>query len=167
MDEYRKQIDNLINKSDGEVALNGSTSHASMVIERMLARSLSEVRILTKKLDPLIYDDETLQRSALDFLKSGKKLHILVEEFSMQEKQSSAFLDRLKLAGDIEVRQVPEKLREPIEINFSLMDERGFRIEKDESGATAVVSFGNKTVNSRLLSLFDKVWVTSTEVNPA
>lgn len=167
MDDYRKQIDRLISKADGEVALNGSVSHAAMVIERMLARAQHKVRIMTRYLDPLIYCDDSTVRAAVDFLRSGKELRILVDEYDPSALDDDNHLLTLKSVGNLQIRQVPEPLRESIALNFSVMDDKGFRLEKDQSGATAVVSFGNESINSRLSALFEKVWEQSEAINVA
>ncbi|NGQ89284.1 hypothetical protein G5V65_00125 [Rhodobacter sp. HX-7-19] len=152
----------MISVADGSIALNGSTSHAAVVLERMLSRGQDSVRIMTRYLDPRIYADSATVLAAADFLRGGKKLRILVDQVS-PEKEAEVF-ERLADEGDIQIKQVPEAFRNGIAINFSLMDQKGFRLEKDESGATAVVSFGQNDLNERLMTLFDKVWKTSTPV---
>jgi hypothetical protein len=161
MEEYRAQIDHLISKSDGEVVLNGSASHASMVVERMFSRALTEVRILTRAFDPAIYCDQYVLRSALDLLRSGRRLKVLVEDPLPSEIGKNPYFSDLKDIGDLQIRQVPDDLRGPIAINFALMDENGFRLEKDETGATALVSFGKSSMTSRLSELFSVVWEQS------
>lgn len=165
MDAYRNTIDTLISREDGEVVLNGSTGHAAIVIERMLSRALDKMRILTRSLDPLIYCDDAVLRSALDFARSGKELLILIEEYSDSDIKENDLFVKLGKFSNVEIRQVPEDLRDPIQINFSLMDNRGFRIEKDERGATAIVSFGNRDMNSRLDRLFANLWSKSLVVS--
>ena len=165
MDDYRKQIDSLISKVDGEVLLNGSTSHAAMVIERMLSRAQGTVRIMTRFLDPLIYCEDATKRAAVDFLRAGKKLKILVDDLDGSE--SHPYFCELQGKNELEIRRVPESLRESIAINFSIMDNKGFRLEKDASGETAVVAFGLDNINARLVSLFDSVWKESIEVKIA
>lgn len=149
---------------DGEVVLNGSTGHAAIVIERMMSRALEKMRILTRTLDPLIYCDDQALRAALDFARSGKELHILVEEYELSDLTEHDFFKKLNNFENVEIRQLPEDLHEPVQVNFSLMDNRGFRIEKDERGATAVVSFGNKVMNQRLESLFETLWGKSSVI---
>lgn len=161
MDDYRRQIDRLISKSDGEVLLNGSVSHAAMVIERMLSRAHEQVLVMTRNLDPLIYCDDVTSRAALNFVRSGKTFKILIDEYDdkdQRDRDNPYFSQLLKLGGGFELRQVPEGLRDSIALNFAVMDDRGFRIEKDETGATAVVSFGNKSMADRLVALFESVW---------
>lgn len=162
MDAYSTKIDRMISAADGTIALNGSTSHAAVVLERMLSRAQESVRIMTRYLDPLIYAESDTIRAAADFLRSGKSLRILVDQVS-SGKEAEAF-ELLADEGDIQIRQVPDAFRKSIAINFSLMDQKGFRLEKDESGATAVVSFGQDDLNKRLDVLFDKVWKTSRPV---
>jgi len=164
MDAYRNTIDTLISREDGEVVLNGSTGHAAIVIERMLSRALEKMRILTRALDPLIYCDAAVLRSALDFARTGKALLILIEEYNSSDLKEHDLFVKLAKFENVEIRQIPEDLRDPIQINFSLMDDRGFRIEKDERGATAIVSFGNKQMNGRLDKLFKNLWSKSTVI---
>lgn len=164
MDDYRKTIDRLISRADGEIALNGSPSHAAIVLERMFTRAHRAVRIMTRHLDPLIYFDRAAVRAATEMLRSGKSLKILVDEFDEARLRTEPGLEILRDYNDFEIRQVPDGLRASIALNFSVMDARGFRIEKDHSGATAVISFGKKDINDRLVSLFDEVWAESKPV---
>lgn len=163
MGAYRTKIDRLISAADGSITLNGSTSHAAIVVERMLSRAQERVSIMTRYLDPLVYSDPMTLRAAIEFLRGGKKIRVLVDQVEKDGERNE--FGNLYAEGDIEVRQVPEPLRESIAINFSVMDNKGFRLEKDESGATAVVSFGNDEVTDRLLVLFDKVWAQSQSVD--
>lgn len=139
--------------------LNGSHDHAAIIIERMFARAQSAVRILTRRFDPRVYCEPATLRSANLMLGDrSRTIKILVEDIQSTAPNKNDYFDKFPKRGNIEIREIPKGLREAISVNFALMDELGYRFEKDQTGATAVVSFGEMTLVPRLKSLFDSVW---------
>lgn len=164
-EKYRDKIDRVITEASGEIVLNGSHDHAAIIIERMFSRAKESVRILTAKFDPRIYcDQETISAARKMLGDNSRCIKVLIEEPDATSQTGNPYFEELASVGNLEIRVIPEILRAPISINFALMDEAGFRMEKDQTGTTAIVCFGNNEVTPRLKSLFDEVWSKSQTV---
>lgn len=164
-EKYRDKIDQVITEASGEVVLNGSHDHAAVILERMFSRARTSVRILTRKFDPRIYCDEMTVNSARKMLgDTSRSIQVLIEEPEATSHKGNPYFEDLSNIGNLEIRVIPEHLKGPISINFALMDDAGFRLEKDQAGTTAIVCFGNKEITPRLKSLFDRVWSQSEKV---
>ncbi|MCW2390953.1 hypothetical protein [Sphingobium sp. B11D3A] len=165
LEDYRSHIDRLIREQTGQPVLNGSHGHASILIERMFANASSSVRILTRRFDPRIYGtSETVEQAELFLGQRDRKAYILVEEYEESEFTSHPFFERLSKhvgLGNLEVRQVNPELTDKIAINFAVMDDTGWRIEKDKTKAVAVAAFGSREMAKRCVNLFETVWDVS------
>lgn len=162
---YRDKIDRIITEASGEIVLNGSHDHASIILERMFSRAHESVCILTRKFDPRIYCDAATVDAARKMLgDNSRRVQVLIEDPEATSQNGNPYFEELASIGNIEIKVIPERLKAPISINFALMDESGFRLEKDQSGTTAIVCFGNREITPRLKSLFDQVWSKSKTV---
>lgn len=164
IENYREKIDRLISESTGEVVLNGSHEHAAIIMERMFARAENSVKILTRKFDPRIYCAPKTVEAARQMLGDKSRfIQILIEEIDATNQKGSPYFEDFASFGNLEILQVPEILREPVTVNFALMDDCGYRFERDQNGATAIVAFGEKELSPRLSNLFDNIWARSRE----
>ncbi|HBM89078.1 MAG: hypothetical protein P1U69_00925 [Parvibaculaceae bacterium] len=166
MEVYRDKIDRLISESSGEIVLNGSHDHAAIIVERMFSRARESVKILTRKFDPRIYcDAETVEAAQQMLGDNSRSIKILIEEIEATNPKGNPYFGELSQFGNLSIRVVPEVLREPISVNFTVMDDCGYRFEKDQSGsgATAIVAFGDVGLTERLSTLFENVWEQSKE----
>lgn len=162
LESYRAKIDRMITLSNAEIALNGSFDHAAIVVERMLSRASVSVSILTKNFNKRIYCDDLLLDSARGLLSSPSKcMRILIEDWEEEAAKNSPYLLEFRRYPNFDIRQVPEHLKGPVKVNFALMDDSGFRLEKDQTGTTAVVCFGELDLAKKLGVLFDDIWAKS------
>ena len=163
-EEYRNEIERAIKEMAGKPILNGSHAHASIIIERMFANARGCVQILTRKFDPRIYGtSETVEEARLYLGQPDRKCRILVEEYDQTSFENHPFILRMSPffeAGNVQVRRLTEYYANIVNVNFSLMDESGFRFEEDKKEAVAVAAFGSGTENfvKSLQSLFDSLW---------
>lgn len=156
IEEYRANINRLIDEMSGELALNGSHEHASVILERMFARAKNSVRILSRTLDPRIYAvPETLEACRRFLGNTERECKVIVEEFP---SNSHGFLSLGREYQNFQVKQVPDGLKKPVAINFALMDRSGFRFEKDQTETTAIAAFGEKDLTNSLDKVFDRLW---------
>ena len=80
-EEYRSEIDRRIKANQKDTMLNGSSSHAAIVVERLFAHARDKVRILSKSFTPEIYADGQLIDRAKQFLSEpGRTLEVMVED---------------------------------------------------------------------------------------
>jgi hypothetical protein len=163
-EEYRDKIDRAIGDMSGATILNGSHAHASIIIERMFAHAQNCVLILTRKFDPRIYGAaEAVEQAGLYLGEADRKCRILVEEFDQASFENHPFVQRLSPymeAGNLEVRTLDPRIAEIVNVNFSVMDQCGYRFEEDKKEAVAVASFGAGTESfvSSLQDLFSSLW---------
>lgn len=163
-EEYRDKIDQAIRAMSGETILNGSPAHASIIIERMFAHAQECVLILTRRFDPRIYGStEAVEQAGLYLGGSGRKCRILIEEFDQSSFENHPFAQKLAPyleAGNLEIRALKPAIAEIVNVNFSVMDNRGFRFEQDKKEAVAVASFGDnaEAFVSSLQGLFSSLW---------
>ena len=166
-DIYRLEVDRLIAEQSGEILLNGSANHASIIVERMFANASDAVRIVSRRLDPRIYGThELVEQAKLFFGVPERKTEILVE--SKDELISHPLLKAISHEKNVELRHIPERLHEAVAFNFSTMDDCGYRFEEDKKKAVAMAKFGDLGFTKRLNTLFDSLWDQSTliEITP-
>lgn len=166
-EEYRSQIDRLIREMSGEVILNGSHAHASIIIERMFANAEREVDILSRRFDPRIYGTcEALEQAELLLGDPDRRIRILLEDSEAINLPEHPFLVRLRqhFGQNLDVRQLPQDMRPSVTVNFAVMDEAGYRLEQEKQDSVAVASFGATAFVKRLREFFQVVWTRSAQV---
>lgn len=171
-EDYRNHIDRAIREESSETILNGSHTHATIIIERMFAHARDCVHLMTRRFDPRIYGtSETVEQAKLFLGESDRVCRILIEEIDDLAFATHPFVEALSeniQAGNLEIRQVPKSLADIIKFNYALMDDRGFRFEEDKREAVAVAAFGPETARfvESLKRIFDKTWAQSSKVSP-
>lgn len=164
-DEYRFHIDRLIREKNGEVVLNGSHSHATIIIERMFANAENDVSILSRRFDPRIYGTpELVEQAELFLAQPDRTAHIVLEEMDEAALADHPFFARLAKfieKGNLSLRKVPDRYADLIKINFAVMDDNGYRFEKDKRQAIASAAFGVGGMANNLRNLFDDIWALS------
>lgn len=163
---YRNQIDRLIRgESDLGYMLNGSEAHASIIVERMFAHAETEMRVLTRRLDPAIYADDDVIRQAESFASDPKTVtRFIVEDIS----DSSLAIHEMKRLADalpnIEIKRLPESIARDLKFNFTLMDSKGYRFEDDKTKVNALVRFDDPDFVHDASVYFDSLWNVSENI---
>jgi len=161
---YRTQVDRLIAEGSGEILLNGSAAHASIIVERMFTHARNCVRILSRRLDPRIYGgSEIVEAATLYSSVPERKIKILLE--SEKELEAHPLLKAVFDDENVQIKLIPEFLHESVGFNFSTMDDYGTRFEENKSEAVAIAQFGNDQYTKRLNDLFDRLWNLSSDFN--
>jgi hypothetical protein len=168
-DSYRAHIDRLILQQSGEIVLNGSHSHATIIIERMFANANHSIDILCRRFDPRIFGTPELVEQAYLFLGGFEcRARIIIEDISAERLEHHPFIERCKsfVEGSVlVVKQLPEAISQTSNINFAVMDRVGIRFESDKTAAAAVASFGNSELVDKASALFDNLWQRSKEIS--
>jgi hypothetical protein len=164
-DDYRSHIDRLIREMTGETVLNGSSAHASIIIERMFANATASVAILSRGFDPRIYGSyEAIEQAELLLGDPNRSISILLENVEAETISSHPFVARLGAyldRGNLSIRKLPTHLADAVGINFAIMDETGYRIERDKTQAVAVASFGDVNFTTALRKFYSRLWERS------
>jgi hypothetical protein len=168
LEDYRGHIDRVIREMTGETVLNGSHSHATILIERMFANAEHSMDILTRKFDPRVFGtSEAIEQAELFLGDSDRKARVLLEEVDESHLSSHPFIQKLRGfwgPGNLEIKVLPTHLAQGINVNFAVMDDSGYRFERDKSRPVAVAAFGEKEFPARLKEFFNSLWDMSKPV---
>lgn len=169
-DDYRSHIDRLIREMNAETVLNGSSAHASIIIERMFANAAGRVSILSRRFDPRIYgSSEAIEQAELLLGDSNRSIDIILETAEADDLATHPFflkLGRYTERGNLTVRKLTSVMANANQINFAIMDDNGYRFERDKTQAVAVASFGDKKFTESLRQFYDTLWEMSTTLIP-
>ena len=143
--------------------LNGSESHAAIIVERMFAHAESEMRILTRRLDPAIYADEEVLAQVESFASDPTTTtHVIVEDISEESLSVHKLANLARALPNIHIRRLPAELSKKIDFNYSVMDRKGYRFEEDKNQVNAIVRFNNDgAFTNDAADYFDEIWHAS------
>jgi len=162
LEEYRTRISRLISSRSPESVLNGSADHAAVLVERMFAGAQTSMRILTRQFNPAVYGADDLCDYAFRFAaKPVSMTRILIEDAEPERLYNHPFVVQARGNTNIEFRHLPAEKSAALEINFSVMDDTGYRFEHDKNVPVAVASFGDVKLPERLNQFFDEMWEES------
>jgi hypothetical protein len=170
-EDYRNHIDRVIREMSGETVLNGSHAHATILIERMFANASQSIEVLTRKFDPRIFGtSEVIEQAELFLGDKDRRAKILLEEVDEELLEVHPFSEKLKKyreQGNLEIKVLPPSYAETVDFNFAIMDDTGYRFERDKSKPVAVAAFGGDMVFAkRLKDFFASLWRISDNIEP-
>lgn len=158
---YREHIDQMIREMSGELVLNGSHHHATIILERMLANARQRVSVLASRLDERIFGvPETIEQAERFVAQPSHELRILVEPSVVPRLATHPFFARMQGAidvGSLQIRSLSE-IASNLPVNFTLMDDDGYRFESDKEQAIATAAFQRNDFVGRLNELFGSMW---------
>lgn len=173
--EYREMLEKLLKEDSSTIISNGSTDHATTLIEKLFQMAKEDVTIFSGKLDEIVYGQAGVVDAAGSFLVTDKgTISIVVEcqdeEVSDKDIMSSegSFLYKLrKRFGDSVLSQVKlfrtKNNTETFKSHFFVADNKGFRFEPDSTKHEALASFNNIDISNKLTSMFD--WLTHEKIS--
>ena len=148
--------------SDQPFMLNGSEDHAAIIVERMFVHAESEMRILTQRLDPAIYEADGVIQQLNSFASNPEtQTKIIVENISDEALSAHKIFRISKRLPNVEVRRLPNDISSELKFNFSVMDRRGYRFESDKNKVNAIVRFDDAAFTSDVLDYFDGLYGAS------
>lgn len=166
---YRSRIDRLIKEMTGELVLNGSPEHATVIVERMLANAATDVSILTRRFDPRIYGtEETVAQARLCLGDSNRSIEILIEQVNAETLSQHPFVVGNKPAieaGNLKFRALHPEWASNVAFNFAVMDDNGYRFERDKTEPVATAAFGQTDFVARLRTIFANLWNASAPIS--
>lgn len=176
MDDYINLVRKLSAQDSKEIISNGSTDHAAVLMSEMFRRQKGgKAYIFTGSLNPLLYCREEVLRSIKEFLESGGKIDIIVQ--NEPEKTSDASLNgssddglfaKIKSSGfhdRLSIRRAPSSL-ECIPYHFAVIGDKSFRFEPEKNKHEAFASFNRKEMAQTLVGKFAEFWGRSSVVSP-
>lgn len=165
LEAYREHVEKLARKREGDPIFNGSTEHASIIVERMFAHAHKSVCVLSGKLNARVYGpEEVLAEAELFLADSTHSLRILVEQFDEMVWEKHPFFKKFAAHKNVAVRCVPPEHQQDYEFHFLLMDDDSYRFESDKSTHVAIAAFGDKQGAANLSGIFNKLWERSDSI---
>lgn len=161
LNDYIVKLQTALSESEPFSGFNKDISHAIAVICSALYVARRKVLLLSNRLDPLLYATLTFDHAINQFLeRDGTHLDVLVEKPDEIDQQHPIRLLAERYPGKVEVNAIPADKVEQYEFNFMVVDDIGFRFERNRDSHGAVVSF-NETdaerteMRERLVKIFD------------
>lgn len=173
---YEQALDEALRSKKPFTTYNRDITHAAIITRVAFCHAGNKVRLLSHRLDPVLYGTGPLQRSIADFLcREGTSLHILVETDLPGEHPI------LKLLTDdsretMKIKKVPPDLAERYPFNYLVVDEIGYRFESDRQEYAAIASFHDNEVDGEgdrmtdidgLIDFFDRLEEKSVDIPQA
>lgn len=158
---YDKFIQELALNSDDLTFTNSSEVHALSILRATFMYSKHYVYMFSNKLDACVFNDQELISEAKNFLREGNhKLHIAIQDDTFTPERcefSKQLLTEFPNSVEIKKAEKDSKVSK-IDINFTVADDKAYRLENDIAKKTATGSFDDKETSSILKSLFDKIF---------
>lgn len=163
MDLYRDMVKDQAWQRSGAPVFNGSTEHASVVVETLFSTAQEQVSILTGTLNPRMYGRERVVTEAKLYLAVSHKnrLRIMLESDSEIDRQRHPLLIACSDFPSVELRVVPPEVQEWYDFHFLVADADCYRLVSDKTCPIATARFGDVEGAQNLNRLFDILWADS------
>ena len=158
LNSYIGEIEKALRHKEQFVNYNKDIQHATVVICTAMHHAESRVRLLSNRLDPVLYGGQWFLMEAEAFLgQEDASLDILVETDMAQDHPLRGLLKQHK--DKVSVGRVPDN-EQTYGYNFMLVDGMGYRFERDRDKHEALVAF-HADVNESfraVVSILDKMF---------
>jgi hypothetical protein len=154
--KYREYVTGVADAAKGQLILNRSGEHASVIIEQLFRKAEAEVMFLTGALYPPIYGTPEVRESAIKFLKSSSeaKIHIIAEKQLDWRHPLLAAIEGAGLKDRVSLLSLPAQLAEVTPYHFAVADGCCYRLEADKNVYEAMVKFGEPVQGGQLRAIF-------------
>lgn len=140
--EYAKRLEKALAEGTRFAAYNKDMRHASVVVCQAIGHAKETVRLLSHMLDRDLYGSDWFKEEARKFLgDAGGKLDILVESDLPADHPVLGLAN--EFPQKVSMRRVPDDLQESYKYNYMVVDDIGYRFERDREEPQAVVFFND------------------------
>lgn len=136
LNAYHRELNRALKRDAKFANFNKDMNHAAIVVCTAFRHASKHVKLLSHQLDPVLYGSDWFLKELSGFLNRGGKLDILVE--SDVPREHPVMLEA-KQRANVTVKRIPDP--EGYEFNFMVVDDKGFRFEKDRQSTEASVVF--------------------------
>jgi hypothetical protein len=141
--DYRHKVKLIADLRNGRAVFNGSTDHASVIVENLFRVANHQVRILSGDLDARVYGNANVVQRAQEFLgHSDHKLDVLVEEATFSA--SHPFVRAISGNDNVSIKLIDQGVSSGIPYHFMTADEDCYRFEEQKGTHKAVAAFGDR-----------------------
>ncbi len=162
LNEYAAAFRKALEEEKEFANFNRDIQHATIIVCTAMEYAKEVVRILSHKLDPMLYATPWFLEASEKFTGRGGSLRILVETEVDESHPVRLISER------VTIRRVRPEAIKSYKFNFMVVDDKGFRFESDRDEPEALVSFHHqgkgaigKGFQERMVQLFDSLWKTS------
>ncbi len=141
LNDYVRQLDAALKHGRTYVNSNRDMAHAKVVVFLGICHAKEKVLLLSEKLDWTLYGMPHFMQEVSGFLDRGGRMEVLVETDLQADHPMMELSDR---SSKLSIRKVPENIVEKYEYNFMVVDDIGYRFERDRRRPAAYVSFNDK-----------------------
>jgi hypothetical protein len=140
--------------------LNRGACHARVIVANLFEIAERHVDIVSGSLFQGVYAADDVSRAALAFLRRPEsRLRIAIEKPAAII--GHPLLEEIKSAGlsaRVEIRVVPEDVRELYDYHFMVVDGASYRVEGDKGQYYAVAKFRDPENATIILERFQEIW---------
>lgn len=163
--EYRARVQRAAALQNKERIYNGTTAHAQIVVESLFDTAREDVCVLNESMNNRVMGhDDTLDRVEVFLTRPNARLRVLVEREPDCGWGHSGFLRRFGERENVQVRLVPDAVRQRYNFHFTVVDRKSYRFEPDRRKHAAIAAFGDEPVGQNLASIFEQIWVSGTNL---
>ena len=171
---YKDYLDGLIRVRSNAIFTNGGKEHASILMSKMFEQTNQEIRMYCEGFKPDLITLPPYIGALEEYLKSGKKLRVLIEDdfytnvnpFNLLREERSKRCDdtiQYRLVNDVS-RAIIKNFSEG-HCNFAVFDEDKFRLEISPEEYKAVGSFNSPNRAQVLIDVFEEAFDKANEIN--
>ena len=147
--DYVLKMDSALRERKRFVAYNRDIHHAHAVVCLAFRYAQEKVLLLSHRLDPELYASQWFLQEAEDFLKRSGSLQILAETDLDERHPLIALADRFP--DSVQIVRIPAKLQEQYRYNYMVVDDIGYRFERDRAEPRAVVAFHDENDGAEMI----------------
>jgi hypothetical protein len=151
---YREGVEELWKLKSEQFISNGEPSHAAILFASFFNHAEKQVRILCSKLAAAVFGQPEVIKAAKGALSRGVCINVILQG----EAEQSGFKELLD-EGKVQSVNGGSKVSS-LKMNFAVMDDLGWRYEKDNGGFAAQASMHDPKNAKNLVRYFDTLWTS-------
>jgi len=151
-----------IKTDDTDITLS-SSDEVKIINIALAQQSQRKIDIISKSLDPKIYDNAEYITAIKQLSISSQftKIRFLLKDSEPMVKNGHRIIELIQqLTSSVEVRQIPQEYESYNEA-FSLFDEKGIIFQNEANRYEGMANFNRPRLASELTSFFNEVWERS------
>ena len=159
--DYRASVERYFETGSSVIITNKDRSHAGILIATMFTMAKDRMVVFCQNLAADIYDTEEVQSAVMSAVERGVKVDILVQD----SPQATRLVEALKphvVNGRVRLFAcIPGDTCSQAQVNFTVMDGKGFRLEANRAVFSAHACANNPQLAKGMLTLFDTLISTA------
>ena len=157
---YSERLERALREEAPLRLYNKDIIHASTIVLLAFQYAKRRILILSNKLDSRLYGADAILKSIKTFLeKPNVELQVLVEE-EIPSEHPFTLISR-EFPEQVSIGTVPGEVVEKYKFNFMVVDDIGYRFERDREDFAATASFYEQDAESKskeFIARLDKIF---------